>query len=68
MSRKIITGEVLSHALIPDLPFVNIDGSPVYIARDFFGKNRNLDNPSPGPFEIVQSGKQRLKVWPVNRF
>jgi len=65
MSRKIITGEVLSHAIIPDLPFVNIDGSPVYIDRDYFGKKRNLNNPSPGPFEIAQSGKQRLKVWPV---
>ena len=42
--------------------FENVDGSPVKIHMDYFGEKRNMENPSPGPFEIKSSGKQKIKV------
>lgn len=64
--RKIITTEVLGHALIPYLPYENRDGSPIKINKDYFGAKRN-GNPFPGPFELTQSGEQTLKVWPKSK-
>jgi hypothetical protein len=34
------------------------------IDTDYFGKQRNKNNPVPGPFEITKSGTQTIKVWP----
>jgi alpha-L-arabinofuranosidase len=40
------------------------DASPLKLDTDYFGAARKADNPFPGPFEISQSGKQSLTVWP----
>jgi hypothetical protein len=42
---------------------VNNDGSPLKVDTDYFGKKRNIFNPSPGSFEIKNSGKQKIRVW-----
>ncbi len=63
--RNLVTTETLTKAIIPNLPFENVDGSPVNIDIDFFGNSRNVNNPSPGPFEVTKSGKQSFKVWPL---
>jgi alpha-N-arabinofuranosidase len=65
--RNLVTSETLSKVIVPNLPFENVDGSPVKIDADYFGKKRDVKNPSPGPFEISQSGKQTIRVWPVKR-
>lgn len=62
--RKLVTGELLGKAQIPNLPFENRDGSPLRIDTDYFGKKRDAANPFPGPFEISEGGKQTIKVWP----
>jgi alpha-N-arabinofuranosidase len=62
--RKLVTTELLGKVFIPNLPFENADGSGLKINTDYFGKKRNVTNPSPGPFEIIKSGKQTIKVWP----
>ena len=61
--RKLVTTSLLHPAIIPNLPFENTDGSMLKIDTDYFGKKRNANNPSPGPFEITASGKQKLKLW-----
>jgi alpha-N-arabinofuranosidase len=63
--RNPVTTETLTNAIIPNLPFENVDGSEVKIDTDYFGKKRDVKNPSPGPFEVTKSGKQTIKVWPV---
>ncbi len=63
--RKLVTTEMLGKAIIPGLPFENADGSKVKVDTDYFGNPRNVSNPSPGPFEIKQSGKQKMKIYPV---
>ncbi|MCX6222915.1 MAG: right-handed parallel beta-helix repeat-containing protein [Bacteroidia bacterium] len=61
--RNLVKTASLTKAIVPNLPFENVDGSPVIIDLDYFGKKRNVENPSPGPFEIKSSGKQKFKVW-----
>jgi len=62
--RNIITTELLGKAKIPDAFFEQPDGTPYRLDTDYFGKKRNLNNPSSGPFENPGSGRVKLKVWP----
>lgn len=61
--RKMASTETLGKAVIPNLPFENVDGTPLKIDADYLGNARNRLNPSPGPFEILQTGKQKIRVW-----
>ena len=61
--RKLVTTELLGNASIPSVPFENADGSPIRIATDYFGKQRNESNPTAGPFEQPGEGRVNLKVW-----
>lgn len=61
--RKPVSTETLTKTAVTGLPFENADGSQLRIETDYFGKKRNMANPSPGPFEITNSGKQKMKVW-----
>jgi len=61
--RSLVTTTLLGKAIVPDLPFDNPDGSPVRIDTDYSGQKRNVANPSPGPFEIERSGRQRIRIW-----
>lgn len=47
---RTVTTELLGNASIPQLPFVNPDGTPLKVDTDFFGKQRD-PTPTPGPFE-----------------
>ena len=40
--------------------------SPITIDTDYFGKKRNKENPTAGPFERPGKGDLRLKVWQGN--
>ena len=59
-----VTSQLLGKAQVSDLPFETSDGKPIVIDTDYFGKKRNLNNPSSGPFEKPGSGRVNLKVWP----
>ncbi len=63
---RLVTTEILGKAIIPNLPYENRDGSPIRIDTDYFGTKRTERNPFPGPFELPESGKLTLKVWPVS--
>ena len=62
--RPLVTTELLGKALTPNQPFENPDGSTLRIASDYLGQLRDAANPSPGPFEINQTGMKTIKVWP----
>ena len=61
-TRKLVTTELLGKATIPNLPYEQPDGTPIRIDTDYFGKQRNEANPSPGPFENPGRGDLKLKV------
>ena len=62
---KLVTSQLLGKAEVPDLPFETPDGKPFTIDTDYFGKKRDMDNPSSGPFENPGTGRVTLKVWPI---
>ena len=61
--RKIISSKMLRRAIIPDLLFENPDASSLEIDDDYLSNKRNKKYPSPGPFEIINEGRQKIKVW-----
>ena len=65
-NRPLVTTELLGTAQIPSLPYENRDGAPLRIDADYWGKPRDAENLSPGPFARLSEGKQTLKVWPVD--
>jgi alpha-L-arabinofuranosidase len=58
----VIGTDTLGRASVPDLPYVNPDGSPLKIDSDYFGKRRGKSNPTPGPFENLGTGPATLRV------
>jgi alpha-N-arabinofuranosidase len=59
----LVSTETLGKARVPGLGYENPDGSPLIIDADYFGKRRNPDHPTPGPFEHPGSGKREIRVW-----
>ncbi len=49
-TRKRATTDLLGKAAIPNLPYEQPDGAPLRVNADYFGKQRNKANPTPGPF------------------
>ncbi len=63
MKNQVITSEILGKALIPDQAYVNPDTTPISIDKDFLGNSRSKRNPRVGPFENMDKGVQKIKVW-----
>ncbi|MCX8108510.1 MAG: hypothetical protein N3G20_06875, partial [Verrucomicrobiae bacterium] len=57
-----VTTELLGQPRVTKVPYVNVDGSAVCIDYDHFGRKRNPDAPTPGPFErLDRSNRFRLR-------
>jgi alpha-N-arabinofuranosidase len=63
VSTKLVTTALLGKAKIAGLAFDNAAGSPLKIDADYFGRPRNKNNPTPGPFEDPGLGNLKLNVW-----
>ena len=59
----LINTEFLGVAVRTGQAWEHPDGSPLKIDKDYFGKDRNPDNPSAGPFEKPWGGNLRFLVW-----
>lgn len=60
----LITSESLGTVAVPELPFVQPDGKPYIINKDYMGQIRHSKSPVAGPFAVLKGGKQIFKVWP----
>ena len=58
-----VTTALLGKAVVPDLPYLDFDGSPVKLDKDYLGNKRG-SHPTAGPFENPGSGTVKIKVWP----
>ncbi len=63
----LVTTELLGKAKIPNAPFEQPDGTSYTIDTDYFGRKRDAQNPTPGPFEGAGSGELELNVWQEGR-
>lgn len=61
--NKLVTTRLLGSASVSGAAFVHPDGSPYTVDSDYFGKKRDKENPTAGPFEKSDKGDLRLKVW-----
>jgi hypothetical protein len=66
-AAPLVTTELLGHARVPNLMYLDHDGSRVSIDTDYFGKRRDPNRPTPGPFEKPGYGPVEIRVWPVGR-
>lgn len=62
-TRPLVTGDLLGKAVVPNLPYEHSDGTPLCIDSDYFGKQRNKSNPTPGPFEVPGDGDLIVNIW-----
>jgi alpha-N-arabinofuranosidase len=58
-----VTSTLLGKTKIAGLPYEDVDGSPLVVDSDYFGKPRSNSKPTPGPFESLGNGSQRILVW-----
>lgn len=61
----LVTSDLLGSTEVSALPFVQPDGSPYRLDRDYIGSARSDKNPSAGPFEAPAAGRQSIQVWPA---
>jgi hypothetical protein len=57
-----VTTERLGKAKFPKAAYEQPDGSPIVVDTDYTGMQRKA-NPTPGPFEELKAGDNRVKVW-----
>jgi alpha-N-arabinofuranosidase len=62
-----VTSELLGKAVIPGQAFVQPDGSPYRLDRDYLGVAHGKPQPRPGPVEAPAGGPSAVQVWPVPR-
>ena len=63
VSTQPVTTALLGKSMMAGLSYENVDGLPLKIDTDYFGKARNKTKPTPGPFEKPGIGNLKLKVW-----
>jgi hypothetical protein len=59
---QLVTTELLGRAKVPNLPYENADGSRLRIDRDFLGNKRAEARPTPGPFEQLRPGANKIRL------
>lgn len=57
IESKSIRSKNLGSTIISEAIFDNTDGSEFVFNTDFWGKERNVNNPVPGPFETIFKGR-----------
>jgi hypothetical protein len=58
-----VTTELLGKTQVTELGYEEIDGSPLVIGTDYFGKPHGSARPVAGPFADSASGEVKLRVW-----
>ena len=58
-----VTTALLRQTAVSQQPFLDRNGRPLRLDRDFVGRRRDPDHPMPGPFEGPVNDVARLRVW-----
>ncbi|MFZ2643277.1 MAG: hypothetical protein WA117_19955, partial [Verrucomicrobiia bacterium] len=62
-ATKLVTTQLLGKAKISGVRYENPNGSPLKVDTDYFGKRRSKATPTAGPFETLDGGSLKLRVW-----
>ena len=62
-NTPLVITEMLGETILAHQAFTNYDGTPLKIDTDYFGKKRDEQNPTAGPFEHIEKGQLIFKVW-----
>jgi hypothetical protein len=62
LQTEIITTERLGKAKFPKAAYEQPDGTPIVFDMDYSGTKHSA-NPTPGPFEQLLDGDNRIKIW-----
>ena len=63
----LVSSDLLGKAVVPGQAFVQPDGSPYRLDRDYLGTLHRDEKPQPGPFAAPAVGGKPIQVWPVSR-
>lgn len=61
--RKLVTAALLGKTAISGLSYEAPDGEPFQVTTDYYGAERDTDNPAPGPFAQFKTGWNLIKVY-----
>ena len=61
-NNVMVTSDLLGEAVVPGVPFLDYDGSPLRVDTDYFGNPRDSEHPFPGPFESPGTGKIEIDL------
>lgn len=64
-ARSLVTTERLGKTAVSGLPFVNPDGSPLRVDRDYHNRPLPSDQMLPGPFQSLVKGQTSIPIWPI---
>ncbi|MEG1700954.1 MAG: hypothetical protein RR270_06685, partial [Alistipes sp.] len=59
---KPITTELLGKAKLSKQAYEQPDGSSITFDTDYLN-NKRAENPTPGPFNELKQGRQRIQIW-----
>jgi len=64
MPRQLVDTHLLGQARLSSQSYTEVDGTPLQIDADYFGKKRDSVSPAAGPFMVLGRGKLEWRVWP----
>lgn len=59
-----ITSKLIGNIPLADMFMEHPDGTPLDITTDYFGKPIDPAKVKPGPFQHIEPGANRLRLWP----
>ncbi len=59
----LVNTEKLGSTIVSEAVFEQFDGTPYNISIDFSGNQRDETNPRVGPFESLEAGKNKIRIW-----
>ena len=61
---RVVSTEILGQTKIGGLRYEQSDGSALKLGTDYFGKARDRNRSTRGPFEGLPAARTKLVVWP----
>ena len=63
LKTELVDTRRLGSTIVSEAIFESFDSTPYLINRDYFGNSRDETHPGTGPFETLEVGKSRIKIW-----